>query len=245
MQVRKTISAASLRIIFLLGLAPASAWCGTFTVSPVRIQVSASRPNAILQVTNREDQQVTIQAHVVAWSFDAQKDVYTDSDDVMLNPPIAVVGAHQSQFIRLGLRHPNEGAQERSYRLILEEVPPPPKAEFRGIQTVLRLSIPIFAVPKAAISAQLTWQAVRTNDSRLRLIAANRGSAHVQIKSLDVTNSDSAEDYLKGALPAYLLPNQHREWLIEDKRAGTAKRIKVLAITDAGVSHEIVDIIAQ
>jgi len=182
---------------------------------------------------------------VVAWSFDGQKDVYTDSDEVMLNPPIAVIGARQSQYIRLGLRRPNEGVQERSYRLILEEVPPPPNPEFRGIHTILRLSIPIFAVPKATISAHLNWQAVRTSDSHLRLIAANHGSAHVQIKSLDVTGADSPDGYLKGALPAYLLPNTQREWLIEDERARTARRIKVLAVTDAGVSHEIVDITPQ
>ncbi len=229
--------------IFCL-LAPISAWCGSFTVSPVRIQVSASRPNGIMQITNRDEQPVTIQAHVVAWGFDNQKDVYTDSDDVMLNPPIATIGAHQSQFIRLGLRHPNEGAQERSYRLILEEVPPP-RTAFRGVQTVLRLSIPIFAVPKATISAQLKWQAVRTADSRLRLIATNRGSAHVQIKSLDVASAESADDYLKGVPPAYLLPNQQREWVVPDDRAQTVSRVKVIAVTDAGVSHEIVDVTPQ
>lgn len=243
MQAGKIKSALSLTILLLMASAPG--WCGTFTVSPVRIQVSASRPNAILQVTNRDDQPLTIQAHIVAWSFDTQNDIYTDSDDVILNPPIAVVGAHQSQYIRLGLRHANQGGQERSYRLILEEVPPPPRPGFRGVQTILRLSIPVFAVPKTATSAQLKWQAVRDGNAGLRVIAANHGSAHVQIKSLDVAGAESPDDYLKGVPPAYLLPNQQREWLIQDERARSAQRIKVIAVTDAGVSHEIVDITPQ
>jgi fimbrial chaperone protein len=160
----------------------------------------------------------------------------------MLNPPIATVGPHQTQFIRLGLRHPLEGTEERTYRLIVEEVPPPPKPDFRGVQTILRISIPIFVVPKTAAVPQVNWQAVRTSDSRLRLIATNQGGAHVQVKALEVSSADSSDNYLKGVPPTYLLPTQKREWLIDDKRTLTAKRIKILAVTDAGVLHEIVEI---
>ncbi|HEV3317222.1 MAG TPA: fimbria/pilus periplasmic chaperone [Candidatus Angelobacter sp.] len=217
-------------------------WCGTFTVTPVRIQVSASRPNAILQVANRDDEPVTLQAHVVAWSFDGQKDVLVDNDEVMLNPPIAVIGAHQTQAIRMGLRRLNDSAQERSYRLILEEVPRPPKPGFVGIRTIVKISIPIFASPKNAIAPKLSWQAVKMSDSRVKLIATNQGSAHIQIKSMDVTGADSPDAYLKGAPPTYLLPNQQREWVIDDERARVANRIKVAAVTDAGALHETIDI---
>jgi fimbrial chaperone protein len=221
---------------------PVAAWCGTFTISPVRIQVSSSRPNAVFQVTNRDDQPVTLQAHVVTWSLNGQTEVYADSDDVVLNPPIATVAPHQTQFIRLGLRRQVEGPQEQTYRLIVEEVPPPPKPDFRGVQTILKISVPIFAVPKSATAPQVQWQAVRTNDSRVRLIASNRGNAHVQIKGLQVTGADSPDDYLKGITPTYLLPTQQHEWLIDDKRTMTTRRIKILAVTDAGVIHEMVEI---
>jgi fimbrial chaperone protein len=217
-------------------------WCGTFTVTPVRIQVSASRPNAILQVANREDEPVTLQAHVVAWSFDGQKDVLVDNDEVLLNPPIAVIGAHQTQAIRMGLRRLNDSAQERSYRLIIEEVPRPPKPGFVGVRTIVKISIPIFVSPKNAIAPRLSWQAVRMGDSRVKLIATNQGSAHIQIKSMDVTGADSPDAYLKGVPPTYLLPNQQREWVIDDERARAANRIKVAALTDAGALHETVNI---
>jgi fimbrial chaperone protein len=217
-------------------------WCGTFTVTPVRIQVSASRPNAILQVANREDEPVTLQAHVVAWSFDGQKDVLVDNDEVLLNPPIAVIGAHQTQAIRMGLRRLNDSAQERSYRLIIEEVPRPPKPGFVGVRTIVKISIPIFVSPKNAIAPRLSWQAVRMGDSRVKLIATNQGSAHIQIKSMDVTGADSPDAYLKGVPPIYLLPNQQREWVIDDERARAANRIKIAALTDAGALHETVDI---
>jgi fimbrial chaperone protein len=237
---RARASFKQVAIVWLLAGLSSAAWCGTFSVNPVRIQVSASRPNAILQVTNHEDQPVTFQAHIVLWRFDGQKDVYTDSNDVMLNPPIATIGPHQTQFIRLGLRHPVEGPDEESYRLILEEVPQS-KPGFRGVQTVLRLSIPIFALPKAPTSSHVAWQVARTGDS-LRVTATNSGSAHIQIRSLEITAADSQDGYLKGNALTYLLPTQKREWLIDDKRAMTTRRINIVAVTDAGVLHEMVEV---
>ena len=243
MPFRRVISIFS-RLIMPLVL-PVFAWCGTFTVTPVRIQISTSRPNAVMQIVNRDDQPVTVQAHVVAWNTDGQNDVYADSNEIMLNPPIAVIPAHQSQLIRLGLRHPTEGTQEQSYRLILEEVPPPARPDFRGIQTLLRLSIPIFAVPKTKISPQITWRAVKTDDSQLRLIAVNQGTAHVQIKSLEVRSGESSDDFLKGTPPAYLLPSQQRQWMISAQSARTATQVRITAVTDAGTSHEVIEITAR
>lgn len=241
MQLRKLLRRPWTAVCLVLA-ASGSAWCGSFTVNPVRIQVSSSRPNAIVLITNRDDQPLRLQAQVVAWKPDGEKDVYADSDDIVLNPPIATVEPHQTQFIRLGLRHQVEGSEEQSYRLIVEEVPPPPQPGFRGVQTIFKVSIPIFAGPKSTTAPQLHWEAARTSDAHLRLTAVNRGSAHVQIKSLEVTGADSPEGYLKGSMLVYVLPTQQREWLIDDKRAMTTRRIKILAVTDAGVLHEIVEI---
>lgn len=229
------------RLVLYVTAAALPSWCGTFTVNPVRIQVSASRPNAILQVVNREDDPVTLQAHIVSWSFDGQKDVYVDNDEVMLNPPIAVVAGHRAQAIRMGLRKLNDSSQERSYRLILEEVPPPPKPGFVGVRTILKISIPIFVAPKTNVAPRLNWQAVKISDTQVKLIATNQGSAHIQIKSMDVSGAQSVQPYMKSA-PTYILPNQQRQWVIDDERARGETRMKVTGVTDAGALHETIEI---
>jgi fimbrial chaperone protein len=218
------------------------ALCGTFTVSPVRISLSASHPNTILQVTNRNDEPVTLQAHVVIWTSDGEKDVYQDSDEVMLNPPVATVGPRQTQYIRLGLRWPNETTQERSYRLIVEEVPHPLKADFQGIQTLLRLVIPIFVAPRVVTAPQLTWEAVRTSDDHIKLLVKNRGTAHIQIKSLDLASADTPDTRIHNGQPIYLLPNQQREWIVNDDAIRLARRLAIVANTDTGAFHETVAI---
>jgi len=216
------------------------AFCGTFTVSPVRISLSASRPNSILQVTNSNDEMVTLQAHVVVWTSDGEKDVYQDSDEVMLNPPLASVGPRQKQFIRLGLRWPNETTQERSYRLVLEEVPQPLKADFQGVHTLLRFVIPIFVAPRVTTAPRLSWEAVRTNDDHIKLLVKNLGTAHIQIKSLDLANADAPDNPIRNTQPIYLLPNQQREWIVNDDAIRLARRLAIVAATDAGAFHETV-----
>jgi fimbrial chaperone protein len=216
------------------------AFCGTFTVSPVRISLSALRPNTILQVTNSNDEAVTLQAHVLVWTSDGEKDVYQDSDEVMLNPPLATVAPRQTQYIRLGLRWPNETTQERSYRLIVEEVPRPPKADFQGVNTLLRLVIPIFVAPRVASTPRLSWEAVRTSDNHIKLVVKNLGTAHIQIRSLDLASADTPDALIHNTQPIYLLPNQQREWLINDDAIRLARRLAIVAATDAGAFHETV-----
>jgi fimbrial chaperone protein len=228
-------------VVAILGVV-SPAFCGTFTVSPVRISLSQSRPNSILQVTNRNDEPVTLQAHIVVWTSDGVKDIYQDSDEVMLNPPIANVGPKQTQFIRLGLRWPNETAQERSYRLILEEVPQAPKADFQGIRTLLRVVIPIFVAPRVTTNPKLSWDAVRTSNDRVRLIVKNLGTAHVQIKSLELASAEEPKSAIRDSQPVYLLPNQQREWIVNDDAIRLARRIAIVAATDAGAFHETVDV---
>ena len=77
------------------------------------------------------------------------------TDDIILNPPVFTVAPGKTRFMRLGLRTANHGTAELTYRLILQEVP---KAEGpsdgAAVRTILRISIPIFAVPKRSRSPE-------------------------------------------------------------------------------------------
>ncbi len=111
-----------------------------------------------MQIENLSDEPVTIQAHVVTWSYQGAHDQYADTDEVMLNPPIFSLDSHQKQFIRLGLRRKNDSTIERTYRLILEQVPQPPKPGFVGLTTILRISVPIFVKPENKVSPRVAWE---------------------------------------------------------------------------------------
>src|SRR5262249_16877335 len=134
-----------------------------------------------------------------------------------------------------------DDTQERSYRIVVEEVPKPPKPGFTGVQTLLRISIPIFIAPKASVSPKLNWEVVKTDGSNWKLIATNHGSAHIQIRTLDIANDAVSSAHVNINSPAYLLPNQQHEWLIDPAKIQLLGRVRVVANTDAGSFYEMVE----
>lgn len=217
-------------------LFPLTCHSSTFGVNPVRIEISATRPNAVVQVENLSTDAVTVQAYAVIWSFRGETDQYTETDEIMLNPPIFSLQPKQKQFLRLGLRHNNASTVERTYRLILEQVPVGPKPGFMGLNTILRISVPIFAAPPNRVAAQVSWHAEKTA-SGIKLVGVNDGTAHLQIKHFDLKTPDE-QTHVARVVTEYLLPGQTKEWEFESTQMLQANQIAFKAATDAGEVHE-------
>jgi len=209
----------------------------TFGITPVRLDLSAMRPNAVLQIENRSDDPVLLQAHVVTWNFAEGMEQYTNTDDILLNPPIFELGPHQKQFVRLGLRHVNDSAVERTYRLILEQVPEKPKPGFSGLTTILRISVPVFAVPRTKVSPKVSWHAERTGTG-IKLVGVNHGSAHIQLTHFELSESESEAAQVTRSMTEYLLPGQSKSWEFDNAVMLQAREIGFKAKTDAGEIHE-------
>ena len=210
---------------------------GSYTVKPVRIELSTRQLRLTMQIQNLDDEPTTIQAHIVAWSAQGAEEILSDSDDILLNPPIFTVASGHTQFLRLGLRHALADLQEGTYRLILEEVPPPIKAGFNGLRTVLKVSIPIFVKPRVP-APQLAWTLERTSDQELRLSVVNRGNTHVQVRKFAITASGGAEPGFTEDTATYVLRNARKEWVIHNPRLAAAGHLLLQGLTDSGDLRE-------
>jgi fimbrial chaperone protein len=206
----------------------------SFTVSPTRIPLSEKQRAVTVRLLNTGDEPVTVQAHVVAWTLGENHDVYQDSDDVLLNPPIFNLAPGKPQLMRLGLRHAAAAGSEISYRLIVEEVPFAPKHGEIALRTILRISIPIFVEPKDGARKQVDWKAESIPGAGVKITATNNGNQHVQIKRLDLSREDSAGAPLSKKMLDYLLPGQTREWIFDEEQFRDVPRISLNAATDTG-----------
>jgi fimbrial chaperone protein len=184
-----------------------------------------------------------VQLQIVSWSQQDGKDVLEPSRDLLATPPIFTVPAGGSQTVRVGLRQRSNIQTEGSYRLILQEVPPPPKPEFRGLQVALRLSVPVFiapaVAPAVAPTTAMTWQANVTSTpdapTDLTVAAVNTGTAHVQVLGLKLFSGGVELPIASPPETGYVLPGQGRQWrlrLTSLPPAGSPVRIE--ARTDAG-----------
>ena len=225
------------RIGLLLLAGGLSIEAGSFTVKPVRVELSTRQLRITMQIQNLGDAPITIQAHIASWNAQGAAEILSASDDILMNPPIFTVGSGHTQYLRLGLRHPQPDTREGTYRLILEEVPPPLKPGFNGLNTVLKISVPIFIKPRVP-APQLAWTLQRTSDQELRLAVENRGNAHVQIRKFAVTSSGSDAASFAQDTATYVLPNARKEWMIHNGTLAGAEKLLLLGQADNGDLHE-------
>lgn len=222
--------------LLLCGL-PALAGAASLDVDPIRVTFSAEKSVTVLTLTNAGDEPATVQLEPVAWSQDKGEDKYVPTRDLLATPPIFTVPAKAKQVIRLGLRVPPNASQEMSYRLYLQEVPRPTKDQGLGVVMALRIGVPVFVVPLLPTKPAMQWHARRISNTEMELSAENSGSAHIQIREIDVTAGGIQPMVMKQA--CYILPGTGHVWtlkLAHPLAAGSPLQIDY--DSDVGMLHD-------
>jgi fimbrial chaperone protein len=243
-ETAKFISRRTGLVLGLLWLLPAALWAASFTVNPVRVDLAAERPYAVMRIANGDDAPVTLQARAYTWTGDETRGGLTPTDDIILNPPVFTVAPGSTRFMRLGLRTANRGTAELTYRLILQEVPKAenPAEGGAAIRTILRISIPIFAAPKAVAKPRLEWTLQEVAPTKFKLVSTNTGNAHVQIREISISPMEKMDAVKRLSAPVYVLPGKTHDWEVEAAELVGQSTMKVVAKTDVGMSENIVGV---
>jgi fimbrial chaperone protein len=217
----------------LAGPLPASA--GSFSVNPVRVDLSAKQPVASVTVRNDGAEPTVVQLELLGWAQADNNDVYDSTSELLATPPLFTVPPGGSRVVRVGLRRRPDPLHELTYRLYLQEVPPPLDADFRGMRMTLRVGVPVFVAANSQTKPELTWSTVAEPGGKIKLGLVNSGSEHVKIADLELT-TDSGGNHSSGVqrVATYVLPGQKREWLVQmDGPVPTGSKIRIKAHTDA------------
>ena len=231
---KTTVSAVLSTVSLLLPfLTQAADW----EINPVRIVLSQQQQTAAITIKNASDQPTSIQIQVVAWTQNEGQDIYVPSRELLVSPPIVTIPAKGEQVIRAALRRPADTSQELSYRINLQELPPPPAPDFKGVQVAMRVGLPVFVEPlneKAA--AQMEWNLKRSPDNQLKLTLQNKGNAHVQVTDFSLYLPGGNTVIASEAGSSYIMAGQSHTWLLKpaspDMISGDLLQLK--AFTDAG-----------
>ena len=222
------------------GLSPAPACAGTFSISPLRAELSASAQTAALTLRNQEPAPAVVQAEVMLWEQVNGEDRLTPTRDLLVSPAVFTLPADGSQLIRVALRRAADPQRELSYRLILTEVPQQASQDFTGLNVALRLSLPVFVAPAAKASPVLDWSAARTDGGAIAVTARNTGNAHARVISFSTAPATQPAEAIPQSVTAYVLPGQARTWTIDNKKNNETtsntdwNRLRVKGTTEAG-----------
>jgi fimbrial chaperone protein len=201
------------RIAALLWFLGGAAHAGSLEVTPVRIDLSTAQRVVAVTVRNAGDRPSVIQLLPQTWSQRDNADVLAATNDLLATPPIFTLAPGAEQIVRVGLRTPSTARAEQTYRLIFEEVPPPPDPGSKGLRMALRISVPVFVASTTPARGELTWSASRVN-GKLAITAANAGTAHLRLTGLTFTAADANAPARFGDAATYLLPQSQHTWLI-------------------------------
>ena len=213
------------KIILTLGLlalcqAP-QVFAGSFNINPVRIQLSPTSTSEVLHVTNSGKKDVTIQLQSLQWLQQDGEDQLKATRDLITTPQIFNLKAGATQIIRIGLVKKIDSTSESAYRLIIEEIPPPPEPGFQGLQLALRISLPVFVKPAGqadqSLEVRIAPQSM-TSTEQIAFELINTGRIHVQLLNLTIHPADNREELLATLeKKIYLLAGQKRKITLQFK----------------------------
>ncbi len=212
----------SLRRVRLRRLAVACLWllasllppipkAGSFAVDPVRIELSASQPTAVIHVKNTGSAPVTVQLSPMAWSQPEGKDRLMPTRELLATPQIFSLKPGATQLVRVGALRKCDPEIELPYRLLLEEIPPPPPPDFKGLQVALSISMPVFLQPQKLAVASIRARLIETPDQGLRLRLSNVGTKATRLHDISLHYADQpAQPVISYSSGVYVLPGQDR-----------------------------------
>lgn len=182
---------ASLFLILLL--LPVAAGAGDWRVSPIRLDLGRDAKSGAVTVANDSDDRLQVQMKAFEWIQDAEgKDRYDETGEILFFPRLMILERKEERILRAGIRVPAT-AKEKTYRLFIEEIPGPRKAEGVNVAVAIRFGVPIFVKPlKEEVRGEVG--AMSMSAGALLVPVKNTGNVHFVVQSVLVRGRNGAGD---------------------------------------------------
>lgn len=191
-----------------------TAYASGLQVAPTSLALTPQQNADGLWLSNTGDAPLHAQVRVFRWTQDGGEERLTASHDLVASPPLVELAAGARQLVRVIRTQPPAPEREDAYRLLVDELPLPESAvaaqSRRGLQFVLRYSVPVFLVPSGA-TPQLQGRLVDAGGQRL-LVVANRGALHAQLGNLARLDAQGRRTELVPGLLGYVLAGSTMRW---------------------------------
>ena len=203
-------------------LAASLAAASGLQVSPVSLSLQPRQNAEGLWLSNTGENVVHAQVRVYRWTQDGGAEQLTPSRGLIVSPPMLQIAPGDRQLIRVirpGAPAGGSGAAEEAYRVIVDELPVDAEKR-KGLQFVLRYSLPVFieAAGSASPQPQLRWT-LRRDGERTLLEVSNNGAVHAQLAELQFVDAAGQRTEAHGGLLGYVLPGAQMRWVLKPPAA--------------------------
>ena len=243
--------------LFLFALsAPASVLAASSVlVWPIFQTIESHEKGSELWLENRGNTPVNLQLRVFSWDQRASSDAYADQNDVVASPPFTTVAPGQRQLVRLMRVAPVANGKEKSYRIVIDEIPPAQPAvqtdkNSAGLRMRMRYVLPLFTYGQGitplkndgsveAVRTTLRWSLSQQN-SRQALCIDNTGNQHARLSSVYWANASGKSQISQAnGLLGYVLAQKKNCFPTVGKSAVPSGMHLFAKLTDNGQAVEI------
>ncbi|MBI5904934.1 MAG: molecular chaperone [Deltaproteobacteria bacterium] len=225
----------SLALLILLPLLPSAVVAGDWRVTPIRLELGRDAKSGVVTIVNESEEKLQVQMSAMEWTQDAAgKDAYADTSDLLFFPRMMILEKKEEKILRAGIKVP-AGGVEKTYRLFIEEIPGPGKAEGANIAIAIRFGVPIFVRPlKEEFRGEAGPAAISAGT--LHVPVRNAGNAHFVIQSVLVSGSNGRgeEIFSREIAGWYLLAGASRAYTtpVPPEACGSLSKIDIEVRTD-------------
>ena len=204
-----------LALLALAGILQTSALASGLQVAPTTLTLQATQNADGLWLSNTGDTPISAQVRVYRWTQESGEDKETPSREVLVSPPMIQLAVNDRQLVRIIRTGAPPSEAEAAYRVVIDELPLPGSGPTKGVQFVLRYSVPVFmASADSAAGPQLSWK-MRREGERTVLEVANTGRVHAQLADLQFADARGKKTELHGGLLGYVLPGAQMRWQLK------------------------------
>lgn len=207
--IYKTLAFALIGLSLSIGQAYSSEW----RVAPIRLDFDKGTKSGVITVSNDSSEKVHLQIKAAEWVQDAEgKDKYSDTSDLVYFPKIMILEKNEEKVLRTGIKA-SSVEKEKTYRLFIEEIPQPSKAEGASVAVAIRFGVPIFIKPeKEEVRGEI--EKIEMSKGVLKAVVKNSGNVHLMIVSINIKGNkkEGNEVFSKELSGWYLLNGSSRTY---------------------------------
>lgn len=217
--------------------APYLCFANGLEVSPMRLTIPSGQTNTSFKINNSSDESALFHIKAVKWSQQNGEDIYTETKDLIINPPIVNVNPDSYQLVRVGLRAPLNPNKEHTYRIFTTEVStrknnPENNSTQLEIETLFEFRLPLFVQP-LEVEKDLDVYLKKINQDKTQLKIKNDSNMHIQVVGVAIEDEDQEVLYSEKTF-VYLLPQQEKTWIYSIKNLDDMDDIILKLQTDWG-----------
>ncbi|SPL69305.1 fimbrial biogenesis chaperone [Acinetobacter stercoris] len=160
-------------------------------LSPVSIEMLDNQTATSINLYNQSSDSTDLQIRVFEWLQEDGKDLLKPTDDIVISPPFVKLAPTNSYNLRVVRIQPNTISGEKTYRIIVDELPKPvdSRKASQGLNVLLRSSLPVFIVNKDAITS--ITGSIQIDQNIPYVVINNTGSRHALLNEL-IVNDETA-----------------------------------------------------